>query len=394
MLKCQFVAMTLVMVSSAVPICTGQSINESNLKHLLERARETNSEALIIYQNDRLVVEEYMGIGRPDVKIETMSCTKSIVGLAVACLLTDGLLKNLDVPVHEFYSEWKQGQKEGITVRHLVTMTSGIQNNPNASVEIYPSQNFVQLALAAELSASPGEVWSYNNKSLNLMAGIIQKITGKRMDVYIGERLFKPLEITDFSWSLDASGNPHVMSGCQIKPGDFVKLGLLLLNNGKYQNVEVIKPTDIAQVTTPCEKFKGYGMLWWLDYQQSITIVDDEIVTNLKNAGLPNEFIDKAQRLKGIYKTTDEYAAKVESVFGTNPWPGINEMLIPKNLNLRKREFSGKMTYRADGYLGNYLIVDPENRLVALRMISHPSFKDDKDNFHDFRSSVLRLCVK
>ncbi|NOS92123.1 MAG: beta-lactamase family protein [Cyclobacteriaceae bacterium] len=394
MLSYRFILMTILVVIFSVPICLGQSINGDNLKHLLEGARASNTEALIVYQNDRLVLEEYMGVGQPDAKIESMSCTKSIVGLAVACLLTDGLLKNLDVPVYEFYPEWKQGQKQMITVRHLVTMTSGLQNNPNASVEIYPSPDFVQLALAGELSTVPGEVWSYNNKSLNLMAGVIQKITGKRMDVYIEERLFKPLAVTDFTWSLDPSGNPHVMSGCQIKPSDFAKIGLLLLNKGKFGNVQVIKSSDVEQVITPCEKFKGYGMLWWLDYQHTITIVNDDIIANLKKAELPIDFIKKAQQLKGVYKTTDEYGAKVESVFGANPWQSINEILAPRNLTLRKREFSGKVTYRADGYLGNYIIVDPENKLVAVRMISHSSFKDDKDNFHDFRNRVLNLCNK
>ncbi len=384
---------TLVAILS-VSICLGQTINQKNLEYLLEGARATNSESLIIYQNDRLILQEYMGIGQPDAKIESMSCTKSIVGLAVACLLTDGLLKNLDVPVYEFYPEWKQGQKQRITVRHLVTMTSGIQNNPNASIEIYPSSDFVQLALAAELSTLPGEVWSYNNKSLNLMAGVIQKITGRRMDTYIGERLFKPLGITDFTWSLDSKGNPHVMSGCQIKPSDFIKIGLLLLNKGKYKGVEIIKPEDMEQVITPCEKFKGYGLLWWLDYQYTTTIVDDEIIGNLKKSELPVDFVFKAQQLKGVYKTTEEYTAKVESIFGAAPWAGINDLLSPRNLSLRKREFTGKVTYRADGYLGNYLIIDPEHNLVAVRMISHASFKEDKDNFHDFRNRVINLCNK
>lgn len=198
----------ILMLSSFLSMTYGQKVDGAKLQTLLKKAEETHSEAVIIYQDNQLVAEKYFGIGKPDVKIEAMSCTKSIVGLAVACLLTDGLIKSLDTPVADFYPEWKQGQKHLVTIRHLVNMTSGMQNNPNASVEIYPSDNFVQLALAAELSKRPGEAFEYNNKSLNLMVGIIMKITGKRMDDYIGERLFKPLEITDYSWTLDNAGNP------------------------------------------------------------------------------------------------------------------------------------------------------------------------------------------
>jgi CubicO group peptidase (beta-lactamase class C family) len=246
-----------------------QEIDKSQLENLLIQAQETNSEAVIVYKNNQLVTEKYFGFGHADKKTESMSCTKSIVGLAMACVLSDKLIDSLDIPVSYYYPEWRQGQKQFITIRHLMNMTSGIQNHPNASVEIYPSPDFVQLALAAELSHKPGEIWSYNNKSLNLMAGVIQKITGKRMDVYIGERLFKPLGISDFTWTLDESGNPHVMSGCQIKPIDFAKIGLLLINNGEFNQEKIIAEEHLIEVITPSKQFEKYGMLWWIDYEKS-----------------------------------------------------------------------------------------------------------------------------
>jgi len=176
-----------------VSVVHGQTIDKYKLDVLLKKAEQTHSEAVIVYKDNQLVTEKYFGIGQADTKIESMSCTKSIVGLAVACMLSDQTLASLDEPVSRYYPEWRQGQKQAITVRHLVNMTSGLQNHPNASVEIYPSPDFIQLALAAELTSKPGEVWSYNNKSLNLMAGVIKKITGQRMDQYIGERLFQTL---------------------------------------------------------------------------------------------------------------------------------------------------------------------------------------------------------
>ena len=368
----------------------GQEIDQSKLVALLEKAKQTHSEAVIIYQDNKLVTEKYFGIGKANTKIESMSCTKSIVGLAVACMLTDNLIDSLDVPVSVYYPEWRQGQKQLITIRHLVNMTSGLQNNPNASIEIYPSPDFVQLALTAELSNKPGEEWSYNNKSLNLMAGVIQKITGKRMDVYIGERLFKPLGITDFSWSLDSTGNPHVMSGCQIKPMDFAKIGLLLLNKGKFNDEQVIDEIYITQVVTPCLQYPGYGMLWWIDYENTTSIIDDEIINQLIKADVSKDFIDKTIKMKGTYNTNEEYFDKLRMVFGDNPWEYISENL-GSGLQIRKKEFSGDITYRADGYLGNYIIVDPKEKIVAVRMISHQSFESQDDNFVDFRNMVLNL---
>lgn len=373
-------------------LCNAQTINTGKLNALLQKAEETHSEAVIIYKDNKLVAEKYFGIGKPGTKIEAMSCTKSIVGLAVACMLEDKLIDSLDVPVATFYKEWRQGKKQRITIRHLVNMTSGMQNVPNTEVEIYPSYDFVQLALCAELDNAPGEKWSYNNKSLNLMAGVIKQATGKRMDQYIGERLFKPLGITDFTWSLDSAGNPHVMSGCQIKPADFIKLGLLVANGGGYNNQQVLSKENIDKVVSPCPQFKGYGMLWWLEYEQVVSIIDDSQIDAMKKAGVAPDFIAKAEEIKGRYTSDDAYTQKVEKVLGKNAADLINTNLRVIGLTLRRREFEGKIvSYRADGYLGNYIIVCPGSNIVAVRMISHASFKGPADNFSDFKDRVLQL---
>src|SRR3546814_19063982 len=67
-------------------------------------------------------------------------------------------------PVADFYPEWKQGQKQQITLRMLLNHSSGLQNARRADVEIYPAPDAIQLALAAELSSKPGTAASYNNK--------------------------------------------------------------------------------------------------------------------------------------------------------------------------------------------------------------------------------------
>ena len=131
-------------------------------------------------------------------------------------------------------------------------------------------------------------------------------------------------------------------------------------------------------------------MLWWIDYENTISIVDDEIIKELTKAAVSDEFIDKATKLKGTYNSNDEYYAKVQIIFGGNPWEYINEIL-GSSLRLRKKMFSGNLTYRADGYLGNYIIVNPKNKIVAIRMISRQSFENENDNFVDFGKLVLNL---
>src|SRR5678816_2520110 len=117
-----------------------------------------------------------------------MSATKSIASLAVGRAVTLGVIPSIDAPVAHYYPEWRQGQKAAITIRQLLDHTSGMQAGSSNEVETSP--DVVQLALAAELSDAPGTHFYYNNKAVNLLAGIIQIASGKRMDELLRSDVF------------------------------------------------------------------------------------------------------------------------------------------------------------------------------------------------------------
>lgn len=188
-----------------------QAIDQADLDALISRSQQTNSSALVVYLDGKLYYENYFGNRKQ--RIEAMSSTKSVVALAIGKLLTDGLLRSVDQYVYEFYPEWNVDVKREITIRHLMNHTSGLQNYTNTSVEIYPSKDFVRLALDAQVIEKPGTRFRYNNKAVNLLAGIVEKASGKKLDVYLKGNLFSPMGISDFQWSKDKSGNPHGMSG-------------------------------------------------------------------------------------------------------------------------------------------------------------------------------------
>jgi CubicO group peptidase (beta-lactamase class C family) len=236
-------------------------INKQALDQLLDAAQKSHTDALVVFKDGKQYDEWYFG--KKPGKIEAMSATKSVVNLAIGCLITQGKIKSVDQPVCEFYPEWKQGRKKNITIRHLLNHTSGLQNLPRSDIEIYPSPNFVQLALTAELSDDPGTAFAYNNKAVNLLAGIVQKASGKRMDLYIKDEIFTPLGITDFSWTLDKAGNPHGMAGLQILPADFAKLGQLVLNRGKWNGKQIIAQSWFDISMRPGQEFEPTcGLLW------------------------------------------------------------------------------------------------------------------------------------
>ena len=373
-------------------ICSGQSqIQQSALDDLVKEAEKSHSDALVVWKDGKSVGEWYFG--KPAVKIEAMSATKSVVNLAIGKLITDGKIKSVDQPVYEFYPEWKQGRKKSITIKHLLNHTSGLQNETRADVEIYPSPDFVQLALAAELSNDPGTFFAYNNKAVNLLAGIVQKASGKRMDLYIRDEIFTPLGITDYSWMLDKAGNPHGMAGLHILPSDFAKLGQLVLNRGKWDDRQIIAESWFDLSFRPGQEFEPTcGLLWWLIPDHITYIIDDDQITKLTAKGVSPDFAGKLRLLKGSYESRSALQTAAEKVFGERWQEQIMSTLGPMSWSLtRKQVGKNVIGYYASGYLGQYLIIVPADHVIVVRMIKgSDGYSEKTDGF----MSITELAVK
>lgn len=370
------------------------------LDRLLERAHESQSDAVVIVKDGKLVGEWYFG--KPRGPIEAMSATKSIVGLAVGRLLADGRLESLDVPLHRFYPEWNQGRKAKITVRHLLTQRSGLQSEP-ITTEIYRSPDFVQLALAAELVEDPGAKFRYNNKACNLLAGVVQNAAGMRMDVLIGEEVFKPLGITDWSWSLDRAGNPHGMSGLQIHPADLAKIGRLMLDGGTWEGKRILPESFVAEAVRDdlhpradariesVSELWGmhYGLLWWVNDAADHAITD-RLLDEWRKLKAPEEFVTKLAELRGV-RGLDLYNKAVQLAGGEEKWASVTWQANRPDFDVVGWTSHG---YSADGYLGQYLVVVPQHKLIAVRMRRSPpeSFDERRiDQFRDFKQRVQAL---
>ncbi len=358
---------------------------------LLEKAKNSHSDALIVMQNGK-VVFKYLP-GSPDEKIETMSVTKSIVALAVAKLLSDGKIDSLNTPVYKFYPEWKQGKKQLITVRELMNHTSGLQNVPITTKEIYPSKDFIQLALCAGLSNDPGTHFAYNNKAVNLLAGIINKASGQQMDVYLENNLFKDMGITDITWQKDPAGNPEAMAGFEVKPMDLLKLGELVLNHGQWKGKQLISKNWIDSLTVQSQPLtKTCGLLWWRIPESVKYIIDNEQIEKIKSLNPDEELLNKVNKLKGTYNSKADYIKAVLKVLGQNAAMTLNKVLGNSDVQLARTDYGKFIGYEANGYLGQYIVVIPSEKLVAVRMIKYfKQYNPNQDGFADFPEYIYNL---
>ncbi|QSQ25991.1 serine hydrolase [Pyxidicoccus parkwayensis] len=366
-----------------------EGINPEALKQLLQAAEASHSSAVVILKNGKLVGE--WSFGEAPSRIHAMSVTKSVAGLAVLKLLADGKIPSLDVPLHTYFPEWNQGRKKDITLRQLLTHTTGLQSLPTAQ-EVYASPDIVRLALAAELTEAPGTAFRYNNKAVNLIAALVEKVSGQRLDRYLADTLFKPMGITDVDWMKDDAGNVHVMAGLELRPRDLAKLGQLLLDHGVWLGRRLLPDDWVKQATTPGEGvFASSGLLWWPQPAWARYTVDDTLLAKWKQAGVPDAFLQDMAPLKG--RTFTSRSAYFEALGAR--MAGLEKEVRGRGLPPATMEKGPIVGFNANGDLGQYLVVVPEARLVAVRMYSMPEGARTRPDasvfFDDFIPRALAL---
>lgn len=368
------------------------AISNPQFNELLQRAAATHSDAVLVLKDGKPVAEYYSQAAKR--KIELMSCTKSIVNFGIGRLIDQGKIKSLDQSVYEFYPEWKQGRKKLITIRHLLDQTSGLQNVRTTYVEIEPAPNFIKLALAAELEREPGKVFSYNNKAVNLLAGIIERASGKRMDIYFRDEIFKPMGIVDYKWRTDRAGNPEAMAGLQLMASDFAKFGELVLNNGRWGSTRIVSEHWIQESMTP-QAVSYYGLLWWLTPGDMDIVIDDEKFKEFEDAKVDPAFISKLQPLRNkvMHNAPEFYGAVFQALNMASAESEIDQEIRSKGLSLEKFKVREVRAYSANGSLGQYMVICPKEKLVAVRQIRNgQGYNKTTDEFRDFVGLVQKIC--
>ncbi|HJR73112.1 MAG TPA: serine hydrolase [Luteimonas sp.] len=362
---------------------------------LVDGAKASRSDAMLAMR-DGEVLAEYYREGSAPVPIEMMSATKSIVALAIGALIGEGKIASLDTPVHTWYPEWKQGRKQAITLRMLMDHSSGLQNVMRADAEIYPAPDFVRLALAAELDAEPGKAFAYNNKAVNLLAGIVATAAGMPMDEYLQRALFAPMQIKPGKWERDKAGNPHAMSGLPLRAADATKLGQLVMDDGRWNGKQLLPAAFVREMLAPSKLAEESGLLWWRSPAWARYSANEASFKTLRDAGVAAAVIAKLQPLSGK-KFADRTALleAVSAALGANAMETWGREVASRGLGLGRVfniEMGPYVAYNANGYLGQFIVIVPQARLVAVRQIqSREDFKGS-DGYDDFIQRTLALA--
>jgi CubicO group peptidase (beta-lactamase class C family) len=209
---------------------------------------------------------------------DVRSVTKSVTSLCLGIALDHGWVKSLEAPVISFFPEWtdlRTAEKDGITLRHLLTMSAGLDWNENvpytdpmnSEIRMDRAPDPYRFAFEQPAMVSPGEVYNYSGGDTNLISAVLRQATGRSIEQLAKDELFDPLGITAVHWYHFSNGDPIAASGLRLRPRDMAKLGQLMLNHGQWGGRQVVSAAYVDAAITPQINGQGlffYGYQFWL----------------------------------------------------------------------------------------------------------------------------------
>lgn len=256
------------------------------MKHSLSPSeRDTlehyKSVAFLIIQHDSIVYEEYWDGYNQNTISNSFSAAKSVVGLLIGAAIDDGYIKSVNQPVGDFIPEYSIPPNNKLTIKDLLTMSSGLNWNESyinpfsTTTKAYYGDQINKLVTDLKVVENPGKEFYYKSGNTQLLSIIIKKATGKTLSNYVSEKIWIPLGAEKIAlWCLDKENGDEKAYCClNSNARDFARLGKLILHNGNINGKQLISKEYIQKSITPAYYLKShsdhnpvdfYGYQWWI----------------------------------------------------------------------------------------------------------------------------------
>lgn len=233
----------------------------------------------LLARHGRLVLEEYFHGYSRDIPHGTRSASKTITATLAGIAVNEGML-SLDTPVYETMHDGAlpdtlDERAERMVLEHLINMTPGLacddfnQESPGNEDTMQNQDDqpdWFQYTLDLPMLHEPGEVAAYCSGSQNLAGGVVAKATGKWLPDLYRDYFAAPLDMGRYHMNLTPTGEGYGGGGLLIKGRDFLKLGQLFLDGGKWQDQQIISQEWVRNATDAINDIRdeGYGYGWWI----------------------------------------------------------------------------------------------------------------------------------
>lgn len=236
----------------------------------IQASKASNAHQVMVIKDGAVICEAGLAPFLTDIWHVTHSMCKTVTAMAIGILVTDGKL-SVDEKIVRIFDKYcspiAKMRLGKVTVRHLLTMSSGVALNE----DVIPAESdWLKAYLDSSCRFEPGTRFSYNSINSYVLSCIVQEITGVTLFDFLKVKLFEPMGICNIQWESCPMGRTKGGWGMYITPEDMGKLGILLLNKGCYNGRRLIGSEYIDDMTkkhmeTPDdESAYGYGYHIWM----------------------------------------------------------------------------------------------------------------------------------
>ncbi len=252
------------LVQSSIAQQLDNAIDYAKLEKLIAFCDTTTeaTEVLIFHKNKQIAY--WKDADCDSVYMNTSSMVKSWTGLLIGILIDKKIIDSINAPVSKYVPEWKAGVENNITIKHLLTMTSGIKRR-SGNQGILAEKDMYKYMINFEPDTLPGIQFGYSNESVQMLSMVIESATKMNANDAFSKYLFDPLEMDSSGLVRDSAGNYIVFGGARTTISNASKVGKLMEQNGKYKGKQIVSEQWLIESVSPGKLAPYYGYLWWID---------------------------------------------------------------------------------------------------------------------------------
>lgn len=219
-----------------------------------------SASCMVVQEGKTIVGEWYWGDRTPQTLSEGYSTMKSVTATLIGIAQTQKKL-NINQKASDFIKEWKGTPSEAITIRQLLSMTSGrrevLNGNPFADNEL--------IAISAGQETTPGTSWRYSNTTLQVLETVLERAVGDSVKSFAKKNLLTPLGMKS-KLNQDGGANTFMFAFWDTSCRDLAKLVQLYMQDGKWNNKQILSKEFVADARSSSSALnQNYGLLWWLN---------------------------------------------------------------------------------------------------------------------------------
>lgn len=253
----------------------------SDLDHYLKQKHYPLVNSVLLMQHGKIQVERYYNGFTPQTGNPIKSVWKSILSVCTGICIDKGMIKSVDDPISRYlpaFAERRHPYHGRITIKHLLTMTSGLYWNGRIHYhcpmveQMKNEKDWISYLADVRMAYRPGTHYQYKEWDVILLSAVLGYATNGTSYDFCKKYLYEPLGIKSGEWALGcqhtsyniALNEPEREQDSDLCARDMAKIGQLFLNKGTYRGKRIVSSDYVTEAVSPGKCNRGYGYMWWI----------------------------------------------------------------------------------------------------------------------------------